>query len=38
MPEPLIELKNVSKIFVTDDVETHALADIDMEIRKGEYV
>jgi putative ABC transport system ATP-binding protein len=28
----------VSKIFVTDEVETHALADIDMDIRKGEYI
>ena len=38
MPEILIELKGVSKIFVTDEVETHALAGIDMDVRKGEYV
>jgi putative ABC transport system ATP-binding protein len=38
MPESLIHLKGVSKIFVTDEVETHALADINLDIRKGEYV
>jgi putative ABC transport system ATP-binding protein len=37
-PEALIHLDSVSKVFVTDEVETHALADIDMDIRKGEYV
>ncbi len=35
---PLIKLENVSKVFVTDEVETHALSGIDFEIRKGEYV
>jgi len=34
----LIQLENVSKIFTTDEVETHALSGIDLEIRKGEYV
>src|SRR5882724_11365566 len=36
--DPLIHLDGVTKVFVTDEVETHALADIDMDIRKGEYV
>src|ERR1700681_378847 len=34
----LIRLNNVTKIFVTDEVETHALAGIDLEIKKGEYL
>ncbi|MFB3829440.1 MAG: ABC transporter ATP-binding protein [Bryobacteraceae bacterium] len=34
----LIRLEGVTKVFVTDEVETHALSGIQMEIRKGEYV
>ncbi len=36
--DSLIKLDGVSKVFVTDEVETHALAGIHMEIKKGEYV
>jgi putative ABC transport system ATP-binding protein len=36
--EPLIRLKDVKKVFYTDEVETHALSDIHLEIRNGEYV
>src|SRR5438105_10027954 len=36
--QPLIRLESVSKVFVTDEVETHALEGINMEIHKGEYV
>jgi len=35
---PLIQLSGVRKIFFTDEVETHALADVHLEIREGEYV
>lgn len=35
---PLIRLEHVSKVFFTDEVETHALSDVDLEIRDGEYV
>src|SRR5207302_4975836 len=35
---PLITLENVTKIFYTDEVETHALSGIHLEIRGGEYV
>ena len=35
---PLITLENVTKIFYTDEVETHALSGIHLEIREGEYV
>ncbi|MBI3683807.1 MAG: ABC transporter ATP-binding protein [Acidobacteria bacterium] len=36
--DTLIRLDGVTKVFVTDEVETHALAGIHMEIKKGEYV
>ena len=35
---PLIRLEGVSKVFFTDEVETHALLGVDLEIRDGEYV
>jgi putative ABC transport system ATP-binding protein len=34
----LIKLDGVTKVFLTDEVETHALSGIHMDIRKGEYV
>ena len=34
----LIRLEGVTKVFVTDEVETHALSGIQMEIARGEYV
>ncbi len=36
--QPLIRLDGVTKVFYTDEVETHALAGIHLEIAKGEYV
>jgi putative ABC transport system ATP-binding protein len=38
MPESLIRLDAVTKVFVTDEVETHALAGIHLDIQKGEYI
>jgi putative ABC transport system ATP-binding protein len=38
MSEPLIKLQGVKKVFLTDEVETHALAGIDMTIERGEYI
>ena len=38
MNEPLIRLEGVSKVFTTEEVETHALEGVDLEIRLGEYV
>lgn len=35
---PIIKMEGVSKIFHTDEVETHALEGIDLEIRKGQYI
>lgn len=37
-PDPLIRLDGIKKVFFTDEVETHALADIHLTIAKGEYV
>ncbi|HEY7481569.1 MAG TPA: ABC transporter ATP-binding protein [Gemmatimonadales bacterium] len=36
--DPLIRLDGISRIFHTEDVETHALSRIDLEIRAGEFV
>ncbi|MGA7463384.1 MAG: ATP-binding cassette domain-containing protein, partial [Candidatus Korobacteraceae bacterium] len=35
---PLIEIENMTKVFYTDEVETHALAGVHLMVRKGEYV
>jgi putative ABC transport system ATP-binding protein len=34
----LIYLRELNKVFYTDEVETHALTDVDLEIAEGEYV
>jgi putative ABC transport system ATP-binding protein len=36
--QPLLQLEGVTKVFTTDEVETHALAGIHLEINKGDYV
>ena len=36
--EPLIHLADVKKVFYTDEVETHALSGIHLDIKQGEYV
>ena len=38
MAEPLIRLENLVKVFETDEVETHALANVHLTIDRGEYV
>ena len=35
---PLIRLEDVSKAFYTEEVETHALSKVHLEINKGDYV
>ena len=35
---PLIHMEGVSKVFVTDEVETHALESINLDIQRGEYI
>ncbi|HYL38242.1 MAG TPA: ABC transporter ATP-binding protein [Bryobacteraceae bacterium] len=36
--DALISLDGVTKVFVTDEVETHALAGIHLNLKKGEYL
>ena len=36
--QTLIRLEGVKKVFLTDEVETHALDNINVEINQGEYV
>ena len=35
---PVIQLEDVTKVFLTDEVETHALSNIRMQIERGEFV
>lgn len=37
-PSTLIQLQGIKKIFYTEEVETHALSDVHLQIMKGEYV
>ena len=38
MSEPIIQLENITKIFYTDEIETHALSGVELEIGKAEFV
>ncbi|HUK90261.1 MAG TPA: ABC transporter ATP-binding protein [Blastocatellia bacterium] len=38
LDQPLIRMEGLTKVFLTDEVETHALSGIHLEIRSGEYV
>ncbi|CAI8047175.1 Uncharacterized ABC transporter ATP-binding protein MJ1508 [Geodia barretti] len=38
VPDPVIRLTGISKIFYTDEVETHALADVSLSFDAGDYV
>ena len=38
MTAPLIELRRVDKVFLTDEVETHVLSNVGLAIESGEYV
>ena len=35
---PVIQLEDVTKVFLTDEVETHALSNIRIQIERGEFV
>jgi putative ABC transport system ATP-binding protein len=37
MDDTVIKLEGLTKVFLTDEVETHALAGIHLEIRRGDY-
>jgi len=36
--EPLICMRGITKVFHTEEIETHALADVSLELKRGEYV
>src|ERR1700690_2705786 len=36
--QPLIQIQDLTKVFYTDEIETHALSGIHLSINKGEYV
>src|SRR6185503_7896511 len=36
--QPLIQLQGVTKVFLTDEVETHALSGVHLEIKRGEFI
>src|SRR5438093_5759737 len=38
MNDTVIRMEQVTKVFFTDEVETHALAGMDLEIKRGEYI
>ena len=36
--QPLIQIEDMTKVFYTDEIETHALSGVHLTINKGEYV
>jgi putative ABC transport system ATP-binding protein len=38
MSDAVIDMQGITKVFYTDEVETHALAEVTVEIARGEYV
>src|SRR5438309_6755774 len=36
--QPLIQIEELTKVFYTDEIETHALSGVHLAIRKGEYI
>jgi putative ABC transport system ATP-binding protein len=38
MPDPLIRLEAMNKVFYTDELETHALTNVHLEIARGEFI
>src|ERR1700740_2685145 len=37
-PPPVIKLEGVTKVFLAEEIETHALSEVSFEIVRGEYV
>ena len=35
---PLIAMSEITKVFYTDEVETHALSGVHFDLQRGEYV
>ncbi len=38
MSEPLIKMEEITKVFVTEEVETHALSEVSFDFAPGEFV
>ena len=38
MNDTVIQLERLSKVFLTDEIETHALTGIELTIKKGEFL
>ena len=36
--QPLIQITEMTKVFYTDEIETHALSGVHLSVAKGEYV
>ncbi|HEV7993657.1 MAG TPA: ABC transporter ATP-binding protein, partial [Gemmatimonadaceae bacterium] len=36
--DALISMRGIKKVFVTDEVETHALVEVHLDVKQGEYV
>src|SRR5437764_12432984 len=36
--QPLIQITELTKVFYTDEIETHALSGVHLMVNKGEYV
>src|SRR3982751_6720168 len=36
--QPLIQIEDLTKVFYTDEIETHALSGVHLSVGKGEYV
>ena len=36
--QPMIHLEDMTKVFLTDEIETHALSNLTLDIQPGEYV
>lgn len=38
MAMPLIKMRNLSKVYISSEVETIALQEVNLEVREGEFV
>ncbi|MEE9142036.1 MAG: ABC transporter ATP-binding protein [Gammaproteobacteria bacterium] len=36
--QPLISMQGLEKVFLTEEIETHALSEIDLDIQRGDFV
>ena len=36
--KPILQMEGITKVFLTDEVETHALSNLELSVQKGEWV